>query len=454
MGPTRPIRASRTRSAAALLALLGAAAPVLLTVSLLTSCGGPPPEPPRPPELPPADVRVAEVTTGPAPRLVRATGSFAADQEVTVAAEVAGRLVAVLHDVGDQVRPGDVLARVDETDYAMECDQRRLAVTESLAKIGLDALPSGDVDFEVLPTVVKARLEAENAKARFDRAKVLQGRTPPLISDQDYDDARTTWEVAESGHRLALLQARAGLAEARTRQSMVAASEQRLHDCAHAVPEVTRAAADPFFSPEDVRKALYLVAARDVAAGDYVQVGKPLFRLVDADPLRLRLRVPERKMTGVVTGRPVSIDVAGAQGRVAGRVSRVRPEVDERTRTVDVEVVVQNPDMKLAVGAFATAEIDVGTDPAVPQIPPSAVRTFAGVRRVLMVKDGRIDERTVTLGRTHGERVEVVSGLTAGERFVTEPASELVSGRRVTVVESTPSPSQAPSQAPPQGDRR
>lgn len=389
----------------------------------LAACGrAPEAAPPAAANRPPVEVRLGRVEKGSLPRVVRATGTLDADDVVVVSAEVAGKIVSLACDVGDRVKTGDPLARVDDADYVLERDQRRRSLAEALARLGLEALPEGDVDFAKLPSVERARLEAENAKAKLDRTATLHDRPQPLISDQEYADVRTAWEVAVAAHRLALLTAQADLASARTRRAELDAAEKRVRDTEHRVPGQAGAegAANTF-----------LVAERLVAAGDRVSVGAPLFRLVDLDPLRLRVQIPERRMTGVEPGRTATLRIAATAGPVEGRVTRIRPEVDERTRTVDVEISVGNPDLSIKAGAFATAEIEVGVDSEIPSVPETAVRSFAGVRKVFTVADGKAAEKVVVVGRRFGGRVEIASGLALGDEIVLEPPPELVAGTPV-----------------------
>jgi RND family efflux transporter MFP subunit len=157
-------------------------------------------------------------------------------------------------------------------------------------------------------------------------------------------------------------------------------------------------------------------------------VGSPLYRLVDSDPLKLLVRVPERRMGGVDVGRGVDVSTAASPQPVPGRISRLRPEVDPRTRTYEVEIEVPNRDLRLAAGAFAAADIRVGLDEAVPCVPEQAVVTFAGVRKVFVPKDGKAAEKLVVTGRTHEGRTEIVQGLEAGEAIVLSPPAGLVAG--------------------------
>jgi multidrug efflux pump subunit AcrA (membrane-fusion protein) len=113
-------------------------------------------------------------------------------------------------------------------------------------------------------------------------------------------------------------------------------------------------------------------------------------------------------------------------------VRYVSPAVTAATRALTVEAVVPNPDRRLKPGFFATARIE---QPAVPGIlvPSAAVRTVAGTSRVFIVDGDRADERIVVTGQVVGERVEITSGVKAGERVAASDVAQLVDGVRVSV---------------------
>jgi RND family efflux transporter MFP subunit len=374
------------------------------------------------------DVRVARVVRRAAPRVVRATGSFFADDQAVIGAEVSGRVAEIGPEVGDRTAGGALLARVDEADYALIRAQKERMLAESLVKLGLERLPEGEIDFDVLPSVERAKLEAANASARYERAATLHSRTPPLISEQDLADLRTARDVATSALSAARLLVRGELAQARTRRTELDAADKKLRDVVHRAP---------------AGGATWLVAERRVAVGDYVSVGSPLYRLVDADPLKLRVRVPERRMEGVVAGRRAAVTTAADSRPIEGRVSRLRPEVDPRNRTYEVEIETPNPGSKLTVGSFAVAEIDVGVEADAAFVRADSVVTFAGVRKVFTVVEARIVERLVVIGRRDGPWTEIVEGLKAGDAYVVAPPPSLVAGSPVRVVAS-PDSAEAP----------
>lgn len=401
------------RRAAALLlgwaVLVGAGACRRAPVSLAPSGGAA--------EAMKVQVRLVEGRTW--PKQVIGSGTLHAYEEVMIGAEVAGQILEIGPEVAEAASENALLARVSEVNYALLRDQRARALEESLARLGLATVPGGPVELEKLPAVVSARLEAENAAMRFDRGRQLHARTPPLMSDQEIADLKTAAEVAESRLAAARLDAAGAVAAILTRRSELAVAEEQVRKTRHHSP----AAGGP-----------WVVAERRVAAGDYVAPGDPLYRLLDLDPLKLRVRIPERRMEGVVAGQKAEVLVAGRSEPVAGRVLRVHPMVDERTRNSEVEIEVPNPDLRLLPGGFATAAIEVGRDEGVPVVPESAVVVFAGIHKLIVEEKGAAGEKLVTLGRRIGGEVELLSGLRVGEAFVENPPPGLVLGTPLVIM--------------------
>ena len=380
-----------------------------------------------PPEV---AVSVTAPTRRELPRVTQVTGTLFGDEETTLAAKVEGRVVEVLRDLGDTVAPGDPLVRVDPTDYELERAEREGAFREALARLGLSDLPSEGFNVETLPSVERARLQAENATARYERAKVLAVRKPPLISEQDFADIETAREVAQSNLKVERLTAEATLAETRRLRSQLDIAEQRVRDTLHRAPAAAIVVRDDV-SGADAKRA-YEVAARIVTAGDFVKVGSPLIKLVDADPLKLRVPVTERRLGTIKKGQPVAVKVEAFPDAFVGEVSRVSPAVDTSTRTFAVEILVPNPTRTLKPGSFATAEIEIGREQAL-LVPESAVRSFAGLNKVVLVRDGKAAEQQVELGERHDGMVEVRSGIAGEDVVVVSSAATLTSGVPVSI---------------------
>ena len=164
-----------------------------------------------------------------------------------------------------------------------------------------------------------------------------------------------------------------------------------------------------------------------------LKIGSPVATVVRVDPLRLRVAVPERDAADVRPGQKVRLAVEGDPASYGGRVVRLSPAIEEQSRTLLIEAEIPNPRGTLRPGAFAKAEITTDAGQRVVVVPASAIVTFAGIDKVLVVADGRAVEKRVQLGRRVGAQVEVLKGLAAGEPVVVQPGN-LVGGQRVTVV--------------------
>ena len=169
-----------------------------------------------------------------------------------------------------------------------------------------------------------------------------------------------------------------------------------------------------------------------VTVGDFVQIGTPLMRVVDGDPLKLRVPIPERRLGTVRKDQPVTVRVEAFDRDFEGRVSRISPAVDTATRTFAVEILVSNTDGALKPGSFATAEIEVGRERAL-MVPETAVVTFAGVHKVVLVRDGKAQEQPVELGQRADGMTEILEGIGVDDAVVTNPSGALTTGTPVTV---------------------
>jgi len=239
------------------------------------------------PAVEPVTVTVAPVLREPMDRTVDVVGTLYGDEEAVISAKVPGRIVKIHKDIGDRIAPGEMLVEIDPIDYSLIVSQRELSVGEALAKLGLAELPPADFDVSSVATVQRAKLQSDNAKARRDRGERLFRQTPPLISEQDFEDLQTAYAVSMRDADVALLEAKSQLAMARARQSELHAARQRLEDSrvrapaggSEAISAATQSAADR-----------YAVAARNVSIGEYVSEGDALFQLVADDPLNFAQR--------------------------------------------------------------------------------------------------------------------------------------------------------------------
>jgi RND family efflux transporter MFP subunit len=356
-------------------------------------------------------VTTARVTDAPLIRAITVTGTLAAEDQVALAFEVAGRVAAIEVDLGSPVRPGQVVARLIPTDYELRVRQAEAALVQARARLGLAVTGENDgVDPEATGLVRQRRAVAREARLTRDRMRTFVERG--LSPRASLDAAEAALEVAEGQYQDALEEIRNREGLLAQRRSELEIARQQLQDT------VLR-------SPIDGA-----VSARQGAIGEYRAPGTPVLTIVRTRPLRLQLSVPEREIAGLRAGLPVRVRVEGDATEHHGELVRIGAAVDQTNRTLPVEAVVPNRQDALRPGQFATADIIVSDSDRALVVPQDAIVAFAGVQKVLTVEDGVARERRIQTGRRDGERIEVVEGLAGGELVIRAPG-DLVDGVRV-----------------------
>ena len=385
------------------------------------ACGGSP-EPSAPgSQAGGGDVREVRVVRAVEDRIVRTigvTGTLAAEEQVTLSMKVSGRLGDLGVDLGSRVTAGQTLARLIPTDFTLRASQAEAALQQARARLGLPLEGETDaVDPESTGIVRSAKAVLEEARLTRERAATIVERG--IAAKATLDSADAALQVAESRYQDAL-------EEVRNRQAILLQRRTELELARQAVRDSTLS------SPLDG-----IVRERLVTAGQYLAAGAPVVTVVRMHPLRLRAAVPEREAALVRVGQLVQVTVEGDRRVNEGRLARISPAIDEASRTLMVEAEIPNPAGELRPGSFANARIVTATAETAVLVPASAVVSFAGVDKVLVVQDGRASEKRVTTGRREADRVEIVAGLSAGEPVIQTPGS-IVEGTPVRVAGGPP----------------
>ncbi len=391
------------------------ALPCLALAALAVGCGRDTaatasPEPSAPTPQP---VRVVPAAVVRVPRTVAVTGTLAAEEQVVLALKVPGRLAELRVDLGTRVRRGEAVARLDPSDFQLRLEQAEAALAQARARLGL---PPQGTDDRVDPaeTAIVRQARAVLEEARLTRERMVRLWEQQLVARAQLDAAVAAERVAEGRYQDAI-------EEVRNRQALLAQRRTEVELARQALADTVLTA------PVDG-----VIRERRASVGEFLAAGAPVATLVRIHPLRLVLAVPERAAAEVRVGQEVEVTVEGDPAVYRGRVARLSPAIHEANRTLTVEAEVPNERGRLRPGAFARAQIVLGVAQPAVFVPASALVTFAGVEKVLTVKDGRIVERRVTTGRREPDRVEIVEGLAAGEPVVVEPGN-LAPGQPVAV---------------------
>jgi len=368
---------------------------------------------PQSPGPPPKEVKVTPVVERTLARTVSATGTLAADELVVLGTKVAGRVAEVTVDLGTRVKRGQVIARLDQSDFKLRVDQAEASLQQARVRLGL--MPTG-TDEKVDPeqTAIVRQAQAVLDEARLTRERSIKLMQQDLIARAQLDTAEANQKVAEGRLQDAV-------EEVRNRQAIIAQRRSELDLARQQLADTV------LVSPFDGA-----VSLKQASVGEYLGAGAPVATLVRVHPLRLRVPVPEREGSGIRSGQVVKLTIEGDATEYSGRVVRLSPIVQEQNRTLMVEAEIPNERAVLRPGSFARVEIVTDAGRSVVTVPATSIIVFAGVEKVLVVRQGKTAEVRVTTGRRLGDDVEIVDGLKRGEAVVAIPGN-LTGGQSVTV---------------------
>jgi multidrug efflux pump subunit AcrA (membrane-fusion protein) len=345
-------------------------------------------------------------------RSVNVSGTLAAYDQATLSAKVPGRVRSITVDLGSVVRRGQLIAQLEPQDYQLRVQQAEAALAAARARLGLSPDGTDDrVDAEVTGTVRQARATLNEAQANRTRAEKLVAEG--VI-------ARAEFESADASLKVALARYQDAVEEVRNRQALLA---QRRSELALARQQLADIYIYASFDG--------MVQEKRTSVGEYLAAGAPVITIVRVNPLRLRAEVPEREAQSVHMGQQTRIRVEGGANDYVGRIVRLSPTISEQNRVLVVEAEISN-DGTLRPGAFVSAEIVTDDSGMAVTVPTSAIVTFAGIEKVILVQNGKALEKPVTTGRRAADWTEVLSGINVGDTIVIEPGN-LQSGQTVVV---------------------
>jgi len=361
--------------------------------------------------------RVVPVEVRQVPRVVESVGSLFPFEEVTVSSEVEGRVDRVLTDIGDRVRAGQPLVEVAPLELELALQQERAALQQARANLGLPEGRDDLSDPSQAAEVKRAAAEMRDAEQKYGRARSLFSEG--LISQGAFDEAEARYSSARAAHDMAVQGVERLRAQLAQRRSALAVASKKRGDA------VIRA---PFGGH---------VKERMVTPGQYLKVQSPVMVIVNTDPLRVRLKVPEKMAGWIAVGQPVTVAVeAYPDRRFEGAIARINPSVDAQTRSFDVEALLENHAGILKPGFFVKSRIASREVATMLLVPSQAVRYTYGVYKVFTVQGGALKEREVKVGDRAEDSVEIVEGLTDRERVaVPEAGQEPRDGAAVEAVQ-------------------
>jgi len=329
--------------------------------------------------------RVVESQEQQVPVSLRSTGTVHARETAVISAQVMGRIQQVMVREGDSVRAGQTLVVLDDAALRAQVEQAQAGVKAALN--------------------MQAAAQTNAALAASTLARYRQLESEKSVSPQEMDEVSRRAEAAAANLEGARAQADAARAQESGARTMMS---------------YTRLIA-PFAG---------VVTARMTDPGTMAAPGVPLLQVDQAGTLQLDVTVDESAIGATRKGMKLTVEVNGAAA--TGSVAEIVPAADPASHTFLVKIDLPSS-IQIRAGMYGTAEFANGVRRAI-LIPRSAV-VARGSLNCAYVLDGQgiAQLRYLTLGAPQGNLVEVLSGVSAGERLVDAPSDRDLAGRRIEV---------------------
>jgi RND family efflux transporter MFP subunit len=330
-------------------------------------------------------------------------GSIQAVTEAPVLARAEGFVNKRYVDIGDRVTAGQLLAEIEAPDLDQQVRQAQASLQQSRA------------DLE------RATAALEQAKVNESVAKITAGRWSNLVregiaSKQENDLYQGQYQSQMANVR-ALDRA---VAAARSSVDVAQANVDRITD----LKSYLKVKA-PFAG---------VITLRNVDVGALVNSGNTLlFRIAQTNPLRTYLNVPQSSASDVHVGQIAMLSTSDLPDRkFPGNVARTANSLDPATRTLLVEIHVANPDGKLMPGMYAQVDLNLPRkDPPLLMPSDTLVVRPEGTLVAVLGPENLVHFQRITVGRDFGDRIEVLSGLTEGQKVIVNPNDSVQEGVKV-----------------------
>ncbi len=355
---------------------------------------------------------------GPLIETVVATGRVISPARAALGSQIAGTVAEVLVREGDQVRAGQVLARLIASEQSAALAQAEQAITEAEARLAqLDAVG--------LPVAREGQRQAEAnltlARQEYDRVKRLVAEG--FYSPSRLDEAQRTLDSAQAASKAASAQSASNAPTGADARVLRTRLEQ-----ARAARDLTRARLDQtrILAPADG-----VILTKLVEPGDVVTAGRRFFDLAVAGERQIVLAVDEKNLGRLALEQTAQALADAYPGQpIPARVFYIAPGVDAAKGAVEVKLVIPQPPAFVKPDMTVSVEIETARKADALSLPDKLVRDVASAPWVLLAEDGRAVKRPVKLGVKGLGRLEIAAGLKPGDRVI-PPEAGVQEGARV-----------------------
>jgi len=371
-------------------------------------------------------VKVSPVETSAAQGHMEYVGVLLANRKVKVSAELGGLIERLNFEKGDQVKEGMLLAEIGATSARLQVKEASAAV--AAATSGLDKLEKGSRPQEI--EIARSAVSAAEA-ALFEAEKNYQ-RTKSLydiraVSNSAYDTAERQLTTAKA------------TMESAKQQLVLALEGPRTEDIKTGRAALAQAEAARDLAADRLKKSMIrapcdgMIAFREVEQGEITLPGTAITEIVEVGRMKIRIALSENDVHLLKdhTQFLFTIDAIPRE-EFSCRVFFLSPTADTPTRSFPLELMVDNPDPRMADGMTARVKFPAAADKRTVKVPSAWLSEKDGKMGVYLLKDGKAMFQPITLGAYYDNRVEILKGLEGKDLIITTPAG-LKSGEAVEV---------------------
>jgi RND family efflux transporter MFP subunit len=302
---------------------------------------------------------------------------------------------------------------------------------------------------------IYARTNGYLKKWYFDiGARVKKGQLLAVIEtpevDQQLQQARSNLLTARANLELASITKTRyqGLLKSNAVSQQDVDNAVGTYNANNAIVEADKAAVEQYSALVSFEKVYApfdgVITARNTDIGDLINSGSSsnvktdLFHIAQPGTLRVYVNVPEEYSRGITVGMPADLSLAEFPDRkFQGKVVRTADDINLTTRTLLIEIDVNNPSGTLLTGSYAEVHLAIPTQASTFLVPVNTLLFRTEGLRVGIVRDGKAVLTAVTPGHDFGNEIEIVSGLKADDQVIINPPDSIVSGQQVQIVQAT-----------------
>lgn len=361
-------------------------------------------------------VTVSSAAALPPKGTIEYVGVLSAHRKADVSSELGGTIERLFFEKGDRVKRDQVLAEISTRSIRIEVVQATAAL--KAAESQLEKATKGSRPEEVL--IAKATLQAaaaERLEAEKNVERVKKLYETGSVADSAYDSAIRAADMARAK-------------EASARQELVLAEQgPREEDRRAAGADFEKAQAGLALARDRLRKSRVtapfdgIAAFRDVETGEVVPPGMLITRIVDLDRMKIKLSVNEKDLALLKKHPQFDFTVDALSGQTFRcRLAFLAPAATPATRSFPAELLVTDPDSRMADGMTARVKLPLVDHRQAAKIPSAWLTEEGGSIGVYVVEEGRARFKPVKLGDYYDQRVEILEGLDGAEQIITNPA--------------------------------